>query len=359
MSKVELVREFLLKEIARSAGGRLPSEHWLCASLNVSRPTVKKAVSALEREGLLECRPGIGSFARRQLTPGGIRAVAFLISTVKHPSSPWACSEVEKLSSFLARRGISVFLLCAGATPEENLEILKNAASNPAVIGAIVCAPRMPRSSLFEADSSFPVVFSGLRPLDFPVNFVGYDIDGTADCAVKYLKKLGHEKIGLAQNRTVWSPEIFRRSFTRALEKEDLSVDPRWFFYETSESCRQAGNECAEHFLSLDDRPTAIQFESDIMAESFITAVRDAGVRVPEDVSVLGLDNNAQDPPVPLTTVTMPQESRDERAAELLLEMFTTPKQRFYREVLIPRQLVIRASTGAVVVKSHNGREKK
>lgn len=346
MSKVELVREFLLKEISRSTGKRLPSEHELCAWLNVSRPTVKRAVDALEKEGLLECRPGIGSFARKKLAAGQIRAVAFLISTVKQPSSPWACSEVERLSSFLARRGISAFLLCAGATAEENLDILKNAAANPAVIGAIVCAPRMLPSPLFEADSTFPVVFSGLRPLDFPVNFVGYDVDGTADCAVNYLKKLGHEKIALAQNYSVWSPGIFRKAFTRALEKEDLTVNPQWYFYESAESGRLAGQRCAEKFLHLTDRPTAIWFESDIMAASFISAVTAAGVRVPEDVSVLGLDDNAADSPVPLTTFTMPQASRDERAAELLLELFSSARQRFFREILIPRQLVIRASTG-------------
>ena len=348
MSKVDLVRKLLLREIENSGDHRLPSENELCSLLNVSRPTVRKAVATLENEGLLECRPGIGSFARKKLDSAKIQAVAFLISTVKQPESPWACSEVARLSSFLARRGISAFLLCAGADPEENLAILKNAAANPDVIGAIVCAPYMPKSQLFAADSPFPVVFSGLRPQEFPVNFVGYDIDGTAELAICHLRDLGHEKIGLAQNSTVWSPGIFRKSFIRALEKKDLNVNFQWFFYESEISSLRAGKLCAEKFLQMSDRPTAIQFESDAMAEGFINAVTAAGIRVPEDVSVLGMDDCSKKSPIPMTTFTMPEESRDERAAELLMEIVQAPKSRFYREIMIPRQLVVRSSTAAI-----------
>ena len=96
---------------------------------------------------------------------------------------------------------------------------------------------------------------------------------------------------------------------------------------------------------SADDRPTAVFAVSDTLAIGVINGLRGAGLRVPDDVAVVGFDDIAVaahiDPP--LTTVAQPMQELGETAAHLLLRRLREPKVHV-PGVLLPHRLILRRS---------------
>jgi LacI family repressor for deo operon, udp, cdd, tsx, nupC, and nupG len=84
-----------------------------------------------------------------------------------------------------------------------------------------------------------------------------------------------------------------------------------------------SGRSAARQWLGLDDRPTAVFCASDEMAVGFMGAAQHAGVRVPDDVSIIGFDNIEMVGHLPpaLTTIRQPRTEIGVRAAEMLLGM--------------------------------------
>ena len=98
----------------------------------------------------------------------------------------------------------------------------------------------------------------------------------------------------------------------------------------------------------LPHRPDAVFAASDIMAVGAMRAIREAGLRVPEDIAVAGFDDMPfaarTDPP--LTTVRQPIQRTGALAAETLIDLIEHPDSR-PRRVVLPVELVVRVSCGA------------
>ena len=102
--------------------------------------------------------------------------------------------------------------------------------------------------------------------------------------------------------------------------------------------------------LELDEPPTAILCFSDVMADWVVRAAEDRGLRVPEDLSVVGFDDNplAQRMRPALTTVRQDVAAKGRAATEALTEAISRSQQgqsARVRHVLLPTELVVRAST--------------
>jgi LacI family transcriptional regulator len=102
----------------------------------------------------------------------------------------------------------------------------------------------------------------------------------------------------------------------------------------------------AKAFLELENPPTLIFASNDIMAMAAMDAVRERGLRVPEDISVLGFDDIPQASLVrpALTTVRQPLEQMGRVATQMLLEIFKNPESKPKR-IELPTELIIRDST--------------
>ena len=107
------------------------------------------------------------------------------------------------------------------------------------------------------------------------------------------------------------------------------------------------GMKFVDHMLKIPDRPTAVFCINDFVALSVLRHALSLGIRVPEDLAIVGFDDIpfAQLASVPLTTVAQPKVEIGKKAAELLLAQIDgTPIQKqTYR---LPTQLVVRESTG-------------
>lgn len=172
------------------------------------------------------------------------------------------------------------------------------------------------------------------------------NLDG-AVAATEHLIGLGHRRIGfLAGRPDLESARLRERGYRQALEAAGIGVD---------ETCvRVAGYEAAtargpaRELLELDPRPTAVFAANDATALETMAVARSLGLRVPEDLSVVGFDNvpeSALGEP-PLTTVEQPIQQMGAEAVRLLLELIEDPV-RPPTHVLLPTRLVVRGSSRA------------
>ena len=144
----------------------------------------------------------------------------------------------------------------------------------------------------------------------------------TATC---HLIEAGHRRIGYLRedNEYPADPERFA-GYRRALAEHGLPFDERLVAVDRNDPF--GGTAAAARLLALDEPPAAIQCYTDRMAMGAYRAIRRAGLRVPQDISVIGYDNQDQIAPwldPPLTTIQLPHEAMGRWAVEHLLRVLS------------------------------------
>jgi LacI family repressor for deo operon, udp, cdd, tsx, nupC, and nupG len=196
-----------------------------------------------------------------------------------------------------------------------------------------------------------------LRGLGVPVGVVGGDVPGFftsriddvvgAESAVRHLLDLGHTRIGLIGGDTEdpmrFTPPLYRREgYLATLQAAGVDVDPELevLGYFTPEG----GEAAMRTLLDLPVPPTAVFAESDEMAYGAIRAIRRRGLRVPEDIAVIGFDDHAAAEFLDLSTVRQPVAAQGAAIARALLAAIggasTVPDS-----TVLTTELVVRGST--------------
>jgi DNA-binding LacI/PurR family transcriptional regulator len=202
--------------------------------------------------------------------------------------------------------------------------------------------------------------FDALTKLKRPVGLLGLERAGvlstriddvaSARAAVDHLVELGHRRIGLIGGDTddpmAFTPPLHRRDGYRdALQAIGLDADPdlEHLGYFTIEG----GREATRRLLALDERPTAIFAESDEMAYGALREIYDSGLRVPDDVAVVGFDDQPFADLMALSSIRQPvaEEALDitTRLLALIAEDSDEPPEN--ASVVLPTELIVRGST--------------
>lgn len=192
-----------------------------------------------------------------------------------------------------------------------------------------------------------PAIFISVQQPGF--GFVGIDDEAAAVCATEHLVELGHRVIGHIGGRRAdqlrFSPTMRRRHgwartlAAAGLESDGLDIE--------GDFTAEGGRRSAHALLERRDDLTAIFAASDEMAMGAIKAVRDAGLAVGKDISIIGIDGNQLDDVMDLTTIAQPAYQQGARAATLLLESLAgVDGHAGEPAVVFDTQLVRRASTG-------------
>lgn len=182
---------------------------------------------------------------------------------------------------------------------------------------------------------------------DAPWPTVSLNNRGAARTMTEHLLGLGHHRIGLIQGPPD-SPLTRERfaGYREALDAAGIELDPA-LLQDGNYDC-QSGHAAAAHLLRAEGRPTAIFCENDEMAMGAIRCIRQAGLQVPEDISVAGFDDISFaafcDPP--LTTIAQPAEAFGQHAVTMLLALLEGKDLPEHR-LILPFELVVRASTAA------------
>jgi len=165
--------------------------------------------------------------------------------------------------------------------------------------------------------------------------------------ATQHLLKLGHRKIGYVSDRLdnafnfVASRERYA-GYRQALAEMNIPFQPE--YHRQKPYGRQEARQMARDLFKLSDPPSAIFASSDTLAIGVLEAARDVGLKVPEDLSIVGYDDLEVATYLNLTTIRQPFFVSGVEAVELLLETIIDPSLPV-REIRMPVELVVRGTT--------------
>jgi LacI family transcriptional regulator, galactose operon repressor len=173
---------------------------------------------------------------------------------------------------------------------------------------------------------------------------VWMDLTETSFQVTKYLQSLGHSRIWFLQNsRLPWMVHCFE-GYARAMQENGLEPRSRDFF---SEDEREAGYLAMKSLLGQGEAVTAVFAASDYVALGVYDVIREKGLRIPEDVSVVGVGDRAEVAGLypALSTLRGFPEQVGRHLAELVLSRIEQP-DRIPQRVVIPSQFIKRDSCG-------------
>jgi DNA-binding LacI/PurR family transcriptional regulator len=202
--------------------------------------------------------------------------------------------------------------------------------------------------------SLFRKPFPGIGSVVTVDNYRGIEL------ALNHLFELGHEKIGFLGYDWLDDTELRQEAFHRIMKASGKQVNAAWI--QIGKGGIEGGYVTMKAILSLADRPSAVVASDDQMAIGAISAATELGMKVPDDVSIVGFDDIALASHIhpPLTTVRMPVEAISARVCKLLLESINShgvSRSKLYR--VMPRLVIRKSTTKAGMAKLHARSKKK
>lgn len=328
-----------LAEIAKAAG--------------VSISTVSRALTNTKHPLKEETRQRIVSLAKemgynpnlvaRSLQSDRTHVVGVIVDRMQ---SPFAAATVQGIQDGLRQAGYSVSIANSNRDQDLVVEAIQTFHSRRAdgivILNSWLHTFNDPLLSL----QNRPFVFVNRLFSAAIHNCVGPGDRCGAQLAVEHLVSLGHQCIAYINGMEEWLEAQNRLAgYCDVLTKHDLPVDES--LIRPGDWGVDSGYQATQALLTLDQPPTAIFAANDLMALGAIYAVQDAGLRVPDDVALVGYDDRdfAEWIRPSLTTIRMPSYEMGQAAARLLLEQFAGEELEDATQV--PGTLIIRQSCGA------------
>lgn len=196
------------------------------------------------------------------------------------------------------------------------------------------------------AQSHVPVVALYETSIPDGVGSVNIDNLNGVIAAVDHLVELGHRRI--AFHAPTFTHDFRERAagYRMGLERHEIQFDPSLRLTPGAEYCAEAGATC-DYLLGIPEPPTAVIAADDRTARAFLEELRNRGVSVPREMSVVGFDDApAAAIPPGLTTIRQPAEDVGRTAAKLLRSIMAGAPAETCRTVL-PVELVVRGTTAA------------
>jgi DNA-binding LacI/PurR family transcriptional regulator len=321
----------------------------------VSTATVSRAlrglpvVSELTRLRVLEAAKQLGYVASpsaSRLAGGKTRSVAVVVARITR----WFfATVVEAAEETLHQAGYDMVLYNLGGRPESRRKVFSGTAlSHRADALMLVCTPLDGRDIATVDRLGIPVVAVSEIERQWPA--VCIDDRAAARTATEHLLALGHRRIahigGDGADRLAGTVHVQRRQgYLETLRAAGLEPDPA---LDVKAEFTMSGATRATHeLLRRGEPPTAIFAACDEMAMGTMAVLRQAGLRVPEDVSVIGIDDHDMAGVVGLSTVAQPAAEQGQLAANILLEQLYGVSEPPVGPTLLPTRLVVRGSTGS------------
>jgi len=194
-------------------------------------------------------------------------------------------------------------------------------------------------------EAEIPSVFIDLDVEDKKASYIISDNVNGARQAVRHLSELGHNKIAIITGESITIPTKMRlKGFKEEMKKQNNPVKKEWIV----ESCYSVdcGYNGMQQLLSLEEQPTAVFCQGDEIAVGAIKAVKKAGLKVPDDFSIVGFDDIeiSQYLNPALTTIRQKKEKMGAEAAEMILTMINNPDKKVEHKI-IDTEFVLRNST--------------
>ena len=314
-------------------------------STRISKATSLRVRNAMERLGYTP------NNAARTLITGRSNLIGLVVSNITNPFYP---EVIEAVVATAAEEEYNVVLCNTQENRELQTSYLELLIEHQ-VDGAILTSSLLDSQQLLEKVTSnrIPLVMVNRTVPGFAADAVRLDNRDAGKIVAKHLFGLGHRSLAFVGGLESTSTNTDRREgFISALDDLGVELPPSHILH--GEFTRESGYALAQQFMALSPPPTAFFCADDQIALGAIDAILDAGLRVPEDVAVVGVDDvpAASLRQVGLTTVRQPAAEMGRRAARLLMERIREPGGEQIDILLRPRLIVRRTCGGRVTAQT-------
>lgn len=199
-------------------------------------------------------------------------------------------------------------------------------------------------------DENFPFVLLFSTIKTGPISAVGVDNYRGGYLAAEHLINLGHKRIGMVAGNFTTTDRSYHRwhGYKRCLKDNGITYDKNLLVQ--TEYALTEGQNAIKNLLNLPLPPTAVFCSNDYLALGALKGAREAGLTLPEDLSIVGFDDmqTASFMVPALTTIRQPAHEMGKRAAELLLQLIESKSKPL--QIMLETELVVRESTTAPTV---------
>lgn len=331
----------VLKDVAEHAGVSASTVSRVLAGKSyVNEQTRQKVLEAIK---LLDYRPNL---LAQSLKMGTSTTIALLIPSIQNQMFP----DIVRGAEDAARKAGYTVILC---NTDEDIDVEKRYIENlrTRLVDGFLVASMTPASQHIRQlrEDGCPVVLTS-RALGDEIDAVVIDNEEAAYKATNYLVRTGHQRIAIALGRA--ELPIYQERFSgykKALEAAGLSFDERLVIHETNGT--NSFYSLIHSLLKSGVRPDAVFATSDPKAFVVMRALFDKGLRVPDDVSVIGLDNVEMSALIepPLSTVGQPLYEIGKLAAQKLFSQIRYKEEHGHLPPphidVLPTELIVRRST--------------
>lgn len=329
-----------ISDIAKEAGISVATvSRVINGTANVSPETAARVQAAIAK---FNYQPNVWG---RRLRQQASRTILVFVPNIRNP---YYASIVTGIEETARRMGYGT-TLCITNNDKSRESEFKELLQNGHADGAIFLYIDMQNTEIPKLAKTFPIVQCCEYCLDESVPHISIDNYSASKQVMQYLISTGHKAIGFVgtQNHYMSSEERLR-GYKSALEEVGLKVDLNRIAFADDDYNFKSGIRAARALLAQSDKPTAIFCISDVLALGAIRAAEEMGLKVPEEVSIVGFDDveyASMFKPM-LTTVSQPGYSLGKSSAELLIKKIKNDATD--GSAFLPHKLILRDSTAII-----------
>ncbi|AKU17544.1 LacI family DNA-binding transcriptional regulator [Luteipulveratus mongoliensis] len=315
-------------------------------------PQVSDATRALVQKAIdeLDYQPNL---VARRLRTGRTGVLGLLVPKL---SQPYFAELADAMVTAAGRRGRTLVIDQTDGRRDSERSPFAQAAADQLWEGAVVSPLALTREDLDPRRRAMPLVMLGEHAEALDIAWVGCDNLAAAKSAVDHLISLGRKEIAVIGHQSGPGGEtgqVRTKGYRAAMRSAGLPVRRGWIRTPTSFD-RAGGADAVRTLMTLSSRPDAIFCYNDELALGALFALHQLGVRVPDDVAVMGWDDIVESSfAVPtLTSVAVPKTAVADAALDQLLHQIehgVTSRE----HVVIEHQIAVRASTAGSTPDSH------
>lgn len=351
ITKHEIIEQYyieLIKSKKVSPGEQLPTENEIAANFNVSRHTVRQALTYLSQEGWIYKEQGKGSFYsnRDELKAKKNKNVAVITTYISDYIFPIIIKGIERE---LRKKGYNLLLFSSDNNIQNEEKCLENILNQE--IDGLIIEPAQSSinksykkyiKNLDEKNIKHLSINKGYDEIDS--EYISVNDEEGAYKLTRYLLDIGHKNIAALFKSDDMQGLNRKKGYLKALSEENINVN----FNNIGEYETKNQDEYIEEFMhniiNEKDRPTAIVCYNDKICYKVMNYCREKSIRIPDELSLTGFDdsNLATSSEIKMTTIKHPKKEMGIKAAEAIIDMIEGKREGI--RYTYPAELIVRES---------------
>lgn len=346
-----------IKEKSLKPGDFIGTHAELSKKYSVSIITIKKALLNLINSGYLYSRTGKGTFVaemnEKKINFNSHKTIGLVLRDLKHPYFSLIVHGIEERAYELGYN----LLITSSSNSLEKEENQINHFLNLGVDGLVIASLSLQyRATDYLQklhNNNFPyVMVSYIHDPEYW--YVGSNHELGGFLATDHLIRTGYKKIGYVHvGKGNLLSDVRKNGYMQALVEHDIPFDSKLVYFLDKEMFDSGvdrfklGEDFGNSFIDITDKPDAIYFYNDAVALGFEKAVMEKGIRVPDDVAIVGNDDifNSNYASVPLTTIHQPADLIGKKAVDVIKRRIDGIDVE--NRIVLKPSLIVRDSCGA------------